>query len=279
MSTQATYTTFLPILGLAATVFMNIYTKPPSCWVMQNCTTLFTMYFLFCLSRSISPSFSLKFSHVCHVMSTLALIFCQSNLIARAKTNESVKKMYQAVEKYMNQNHYYYPVNYRSGEVIRYSIDSLQAFWPGFQVLLGDLSPAIRSHYNFWLIWKKLAAFILPFPLLQFDLLFPSPFPFPFSLSRMKFLPEVILNPSKNCQVDKWNDDWPLRPEFIESTFFLYTATQHPFYLHVANNIIQNLQVPPSRPPLLSHPLYFSLAFLHFLLLSLFFFSSSFFFF
>ena len=37
-------------------------------------------------------------------------------------------------------------------------------------------------------------------------------------------------------------DDYPLRPEFIESTYFLYLATSHPFYTMVGERVIDNLQ-------------------------------------
>jgi len=34
---------------------------------------------------------------------------------------------------------------------------------------------------------------------------------------------------------------YPLRPEFIESTYFLYQATKNPFYLHVGRDILDNI--------------------------------------
>ena len=34
---------------------------------------------------------------------------------------------------------------------------------------------------------------------------------------------------------------YPLRPELVESTYFLYQATKNPFYLHVGKEIIENL--------------------------------------
>jgi hypothetical protein len=44
----------------------------------------------------------------------------------------------------------------------------------------------------------------------------------------------------QNCQVpDVYY--YPLRPEFAESTYFLYQATKSPFYLHVAKSIIENI--------------------------------------
>lgn len=33
--------------------------------------------------------------------------------------------------------------------------NSLQAFWPGLQVLAGDVEPAIRTHAAFYSVWKR----------------------------------------------------------------------------------------------------------------------------
>jgi len=37
-------------------------------------------------------------------------------------------------------------VNMHSGDVAYYTIDSLSAFWPGLQVLAGDVQNAIKLH-------------------------------------------------------------------------------------------------------------------------------------
>ncbi|MPC90532.1 ER degradation-enhancing alpha-mannosidase-like protein 1 [Portunus trituberculatus] len=34
---------------------------------------------------------------------------------------------------------------------------------------------------------------------------------------------------------------YPLRPEFVESTYLLYQATKNPFYLHVGRDILTSL--------------------------------------
>lgn len=34
---------------------------------------------------------------------------------------------------------------------------------------------------------------------------------------------------------------YPLRPELIESTYFLYRATKNPFYLHVGRDILESI--------------------------------------
>ena len=35
---------------------------------------------------------------------------------------------------------------------------------------------------------------------------------------------------------------YPLRPELVESTYFLYQATKNPFYLHVGRDIYNSIQ-------------------------------------
>lgn len=87
-------------------------------------------------------------------------------------------------------------------------MDSLLAFWPGLQVLKGDLKPAIETHEILYQVTKK-----------------------------HNFLPEAFT-------VD-FNIHWPhhpLRPEFIESTYFLYLATKDDHYLQVGKNVLNNLQ-------------------------------------
>jgi ER degradation enhancer, mannosidase alpha-like 1 len=87
-------------------------------------------------------------------------------------------------------------------------IDSLQASYPGVMVLDGDLDEAICFHALYYAIWKKFS--VLP--------------------ERYNWntkLPDVFF--------------YPLRPEFAEATYFLYTATKSPFYLHVAKTIIENI--------------------------------------
>ena len=84
----------------------------------------------------------------------------------------------------------------------------MQAFYPGVQVLEGDLEEAICFHALYFAIWKK------------FDVL---PERFNWNLK----LPDVYF--------------YPLRPEFAETTYFLYRSTHNPFYLHVAMRIIENI--------------------------------------
>ncbi|KAK2898440.1 hypothetical protein Q8A67_009858 [Cirrhinus molitorella] len=86
-------------------------------------------------------------------------------------------------------------------------MDSLLAFFPGLQVLKGDIRPAIETHEMLYQVTKK-----------------------------HNFLPEAF---TTDFRVH-WAQH-PLRPEFAESTYFLYKATRDPYYLEVGRTILENL--------------------------------------
>ncbi|WVR03311.1 hypothetical protein IAU60_000302 [Kwoniella sp. DSM 27419] len=89
------------------------------------------------------------------------------------------------------------------------TIDSLSAFVPGMQVLAGDIESAIKSHLVFWNLWRKHSA-----------------------------MPESWVWAERRIE---WNG-YPGRPEFIESTYYLYQATRDPFYLRVGERILADLK-------------------------------------
>ena len=76
------------------------------------------------------------------------------------------------------------------------------------QVLAGDLEEAICLHAIYYAIWQRFNAL-------------------PERYNWQLRTPEVLF--------------YPLRPEFVESTYYLYRATQNPFYLHVGMEIVQSL--------------------------------------
>ncbi|CAF4579726.1 unnamed protein product [Rotaria sp. Silwood1] len=94
---------------------------------------------------------------------------------------------------------------YRS---VKKYMDALLAFWPGLQVLTGDLKSAIELHEMLYNVVKK-----------------------------HKFLPEAFTTDYRI----HWKSH-PLRPEFVESTYFLYKATGDPHYLEVGKTILTNLE-------------------------------------
>ncbi|QIW98738.1 hypothetical protein AMS68_004256 [Peltaster fructicola] len=94
----------------------------------------------------------------------------------------------------------------------RYSwIDNLSAYYPGLLTLAGELDEAIESHRIFAALWTRYAA-----------------------------LPERWLAP--NAFIDPNFKHWAGRPEFIESTFYLYQATKDPFYLHTGEMVLRDIR-------------------------------------
>lgn len=118
---------------------------------------------------------------------------------------------YAAVLKYVRDDtgYLYRNVHMTNGNLMSYWVDSLSAFWPGMQVLAGDLDNAIKSHLFFWNIWNKYGA-----------------------------LPERFNFQQRNAELLPY----PLRPEFIESTYYLYQATKDSFFLHVGERILMDFE-------------------------------------
>ncbi|KAL5640918.1 hypothetical protein ACGC1H_001409 [Rhizoctonia solani] len=117
---------------------------------------------------------------------------------------------YSAIMKYSRgpEGFWYRNVGASTGSLATVYIDSLSAFWPGLQVLAGDVQSAIKSHLVYWNLWRRY-----------------SGIPETFNIATRQ---GVTLG-------------YPLRPEFIESTYFLYRATQDSFYLDVGERVLLDL--------------------------------------
>lgn len=117
---------------------------------------------------------------------------------------------YEAVMKYISQGPMLLDVlMHRPHTNSRNFMDALLAFWPGLQVLKGDLRPAVETHEMLYQV-----------------------------VQRHNLLPEAF---TTDFQVH-WAQHL-LRPEFIESTYFLYRATMDPYYLQVRQIFKPNLSI------------------------------------
>ncbi|KAG0006969.1 alpha mannosidase-like protein [Modicella reniformis] len=105
--------------------------------------------------------------------------------------------------------YFYKHVHLQDGSLLAQWVDSLSAFMPGVQVLGGDLESAIKNHLYYYNIWRRFQA--IP--------------------ERFDFVQQTVTIPN-----------YPLRPEFIESNYFLYRATKDPFYLQVGEMVLRDLQ-------------------------------------
>lgn len=118
-------------------------------------------------------------------------------------------KHYNAVMKYINHGPMLYDVHmHRPHSKSKHFMDALLAFWPGLQVLMGDLKPAVQTHEMLYQVMQM-----------------------------HKFIPEAF---TYDFQIH-WGQHH-LRPEFIESTYFLYKATGDPYYLQVGKKVLTTLQ-------------------------------------
>ncbi|XP_015119637.1 ER degradation-enhancing alpha-mannosidase-like protein 3 [Diachasma alloeum] len=116
---------------------------------------------------------------------------------------------YQAIMKYVSQGPMLLDVHmHRPNTNSKNFMDALLAFWPGLQVLKGDIKPAVETHEMLYQV-----------------------------MQRHNFIPEAF---TTDFQVH-WGHH-PLRPEFLESTYFLYRATGDHYYLGVGRKVLRSLQ-------------------------------------
>jgi ER degradation enhancer, mannosidase alpha-like 1 len=118
---------------------------------------------------------------------------------------------YQAIQKYIagGQGFVFKNVHFETGQLMTNWIDSLAAFFPGVQVLAGDVNSAVRPHLLYDTLWQKYGA-----------------------------LPERWNFQTKDAILEHY----PLRPELIESTYMLYQATKNDYYLHVGERILNDIE-------------------------------------
>lgn len=109
-------------------------------------------------------------------------------------------------------------IHYEKAYLMTSWIDSLAAFFTGLMVLVGDIESAVYNHLTYYKIWTTFAG--LP--------------------ERWSFTSRYE---SKYGYEDPVNLEWyPLRPEFIESNYYLYQATKDPFFLQIGHNVMTDLQ-------------------------------------
>ncbi|XP_024523829.1 alpha-mannosidase I MNS5 isoform X1 [Selaginella moellendorffii] len=119
---------------------------------------------------------------------------------------------YRAVQQHYRYGSWYHDADMRTGKATYWQFTSLQAFWPGLQVLIGDIAAANATHREFLRLWEMFGIF-----------------------------PErYLLDAGKVHPTERY---YPLRPELAESTFFLYQATKDPWYLDVGKKIMNSINV------------------------------------
>ncbi|GMF43156.1 unnamed protein product [Phytophthora fragariaefolia] len=129
---------------------------------------------------------------------------------------------YQAVETHVNHDDVYIEVDMNGGkdQVRAHRVSALQTFWPGLQVLAGDVSGAIRTHEHMFPLWDEYGA--MP--------------------ELLDLAPRGTSKPGHRGTVISWARTSPLRPELIESTYHLYQATRDHKYLKMGRQMLQDIR-------------------------------------
>ncbi|CAL8324607.1 unnamed protein product [Merluccius merluccius] len=117
----------------------------------------------------------------------------------------------RAIQNYTRFDDWYLWVQMHKGTVTMPVFQSLEAFWPGLQSLVGDLDGAIRTFQNYYSVWRQFGG-----------------------------LPEFY-SITQGYTVDK-REGYPLRPELIESAMYLFRATGDHTYLQFGLDAIESIE-------------------------------------
>lgn len=123
----------------------------------------------------------------------------------------------KSIDKYLKRDDWHIWVSMNKGQVTLPVFQSLEAYWPGVLSLLGDTSSAMKTLHNYHTVWKQYG-----------------------------FLPEFFNIPNAEAGVNREN--YPLRPELIESVMYLYRATGDPYLLQVGEDILRSIQHSAKTP-------------------------------
>ncbi|BAP71987.1 ER degradation-enhancing alpha-mannosidase-like protein 1 [Kluyveromyces marxianus] len=139
-----------------------------------------------------------------------------------------------ALDAYSKTDWFYSNVGTSHGKTVMLWIDSLSAFFPGLLTLDGRIENAAKKHMMFSKLWSTYGGI-------------PERWNFDIGVSSAEG--GVQSAGKTKSAMDKYaaipsplDLEWyPLRPEFIESTYYLYRATKDVYYLNVAVRILDDI--------------------------------------
>lgn len=154
-----------------------------------------------------------------------------SILLQRPELLEIFNEARKAIDKYIKRDDWYLWVSMTKGQVTLPVFQSLESYWPGVLSLIGnnhknivftkvffnscyfkgETSSAMRTLHNYHQVW------------LQYG-----------------FTPEFYNIPQTEAGSNREN--YPLRPELIESIMYLYRATEDPYLLQAGVDILRSIQ-------------------------------------
>lgn len=128
-------------------------------------------------------------------------------------------RLYRALKSHSFNGWTFRNIHYQKAYQLVSWIDSLASFFTSLMVLVGDIESAVHNHLTYYKLWTTFAG--IP--------------------ERWTFIPhnlDALKDPSLPVTLE-W---YPLRPEFIESNYYLYQATKDPMFLHIGKTAMQDLQ-------------------------------------
>lgn len=140
-----------------------------------------------------------------------------SILFQRPELMEMFYEAKKGIDRFLKRDSWYLWVSMTKGTVTIPVFQSLEAFWPGVLSLIGETSSAMKTLHNYHLVW------------LQYG-----------------FTPEIYNIP--NTDVSTNRENYPLRPELIESVMYLYRATGDPYLIQIGVDILRSLQHSAKTP-------------------------------
>lgn len=117
----------------------------------------------------------------------------------------------ESVEKYLKRDDWYMWGNMKKGSITLPVFTSLDSYWPGIQSLLGETEKAMKTIHNFHQVWKQFG-----------------------------FVPEFYNIPKADVHTNR--EGYPLRPELIESSMYLYQATKDPYLLQIGIDMLESIE-------------------------------------
>ncbi|KAI8932484.1 hypothetical protein NX059_010668 [Plenodomus lindquistii] len=130
-------------------------------------------------------------------------------LLAWEEAHDGVRRhIYRGAQ---HQHPHYAQVDLYTGAIRAFWIDSLSAFYQGLLAMAGKLDEAIETHLLYTALWTRYSA-----------------------------LPERWSTATGN--IDQGLRWWGGRPEWIESTWYLYQATKDPWYLHAGEMALRDIK-------------------------------------
>lgn len=131
------------------------------------------------------------------------------------------KKSYQALMSHAKMSWFMTNVHADTAMIVTPWVDALSAFFPGLLVLSGKVENAMTLYMPFLKLWDKYGGIPERWDYIALD-----------AKSQVMFSDEEVISL-------EW---YPLRPEFIESTYYLYRATKDPVFLRIGEQILEDYE-------------------------------------